>query len=324
MVARCGDSRLCGSMPFELPTMYPRFRDDCGKSMERFPLIFRIKDVAKRKIQCTIVNKIARPIRQEMLRGKLVDKRVMVGGVSMFYRASIDRVPAQQPPIVMVHGYMVSGRYMEPTGRLLTPYYPVYIPDLPGFGNSGKPQHVLNTTELADALAEWMQKLGLKQAVLIGNSYGCQIITALALRYPELVQSEVLIGPTVNPHAQNLFLLAISWAAALVQEPPSLIGICFQSLLKSSLWEDILTLRNIHDDHIADRLPRIQVPVLVVRGSRDTLVPQNWAEEATALLPQGELYVIKGGIHAVNYDSPVPLDEIIRSFIARMCLPVQI
>jgi 2-hydroxy-6-oxonona-2,4-dienedioate hydrolase len=273
--------------------------------------------VAKRKFQSTVVNKTTRPITREMLRGKLIGKWVMVGGVSMFYRVSLDPVPAEQPPIVLVHGYVVSGRYLLPTAHLLAPYYRVYVPDLPGFGNSGKPAHAHNITEQADALAAWMQQLGLQQAVVLGQSFGCQIVTELAVRHPELVQSLLLVDPTVNPHAQNLFLLAISWAATMLQEPLSLIWICLQSLLKTNIWKDIRTLQFMLEDHITDRLSKIQVPVLVVCGSRDTIAPQSWAEEATALLAQGELAVIKSGVHAVNYDSPTALEQVIRSFLSQ-------
>ena len=59
-------------------------------------------------------------------------------------------------------------------------------------------------------------------------------------------------------------------------------------------------------------------------GSRDTIAPQKWCEEAATLLPRGELAVIKGGIHATNYVSPAALAQIIRSFLARVCLPVTV
>lgn len=245
----------------------------------------------------------------------------MVDGISLFYRVSLDP-PVEQPPLVLVHGYIVSGRYLLPTARLLAPYYRVYVPDLPGFGNSGKPAYALGIPDLAEALAAWMQQLGLRQAVVLGQSFGCQVVTELAVRHPELVRSEILVDPTVNPHAQNLLQLTISWLVAMLQEPPSLIWTALQSLLKTSLCRGIRTMQFMLADHIAERLPRIQAPVLVVRGSRDTIAPQQWCEEATALLPHGELVVIKGGVHATNYDSPAALAPVIRSFLGRTCLPV--
>jgi 2-hydroxy-6-oxonona-2,4-dienedioate hydrolase len=59
------------------------------------------------------------------------------------------------PPIVLIHGIGVSGRYLLPAAVRLAANVPVYVPNLPGFGLSSKPARVLSVTELADALAAW-------------------------------------------------------------------------------------------------------------------------------------------------------------------------
>ena len=67
---------------------------------------------------------------------------------------SSSRVSAGRPealPVVLVHGLGVSGTYMLPTAVELAPHYPVFMPDLPGFGKSAKPAHVLTIPELTDA-----------------------------------------------------------------------------------------------------------------------------------------------------------------------------
>jgi pimeloyl-ACP methyl ester carboxylesterase len=50
-------------------------------------------------------------------------------------------------------------------------------------------------------------------------------------------------------------------------------------------------------DRIEDKLPRIVVPALVLRGARDLIVPQRWAETVAGLLPAGELVVTPSGAH---------------------------
>ena len=60
-----------------------------------------------------------------------------------------------------------------------------------------------NVDGLADALAGWLCANGLRDAILIGNSLGCQMIAALALRHPELVARAALIGSTVDPAARS-------------------------------------------------------------------------------------------------------------------------
>lgn len=58
--------------------------------------------------------------------------------------------------------------------------------------------------------------------------------------------------------------------------------------------------------------------MLVVRGGRDFIVPQRWAEEAAALLPRGELVVIPGAPHVVNYTAPEPFSRIVAEFAGRV------
>jgi 2-hydroxy-6-oxonona-2,4-dienedioate hydrolase len=50
---------------------------------------------------------------------------------------------------------------------------------------------VLNATELTDALVGWTRAAGLERAAYLGNSFGCQIVADLALRYPALIEGAV-------------------------------------------------------------------------------------------------------------------------------------
>ena len=67
----------------------------------------------------------------------------------MHARISEGPVPNGNPAVVLVHGLVVSSRYMVPTAELLAAHYRVYAPDLPGFGKSYKPPRVVNVAELS-------------------------------------------------------------------------------------------------------------------------------------------------------------------------------
>ena len=109
---------------------------------------------------------------------------ITAGGVRMFARVGTRRPRCPAPSVVMVHGLVISSLYMVPSARLLAEDYPVLAPDLPGFGRSGKPDRVLDVPELADALAAWMEAVGLASAALVANSLGCQVVADLAVRRP--------------------------------------------------------------------------------------------------------------------------------------------
>jgi 2-hydroxy-6-oxonona-2,4-dienedioate hydrolase len=135
---------------------------------------------------------------------------------------SVAPVPPGTPVVVLVHGSGLSGRYMIPTAEWLAPDYPVYVPDLPGFGDSDKPLRVFDVSELADWLAGWIVAAGLDRAALLGNSFGCQIIADLAARHPERVERAVLQGPTTPPEERSWFWQFVRWRQNQRYNPRSL------------------------------------------------------------------------------------------------------
>ena len=134
-------------------------------------------------------------------RGRLESGWTRVGRMHLHARVSVDPVPRQAPTVVLVHGLIVSSRYMVPVAEHLAPYCRVYAPDLPGFGRSVKPRHVLDTREHADVLAAWMDAVGLERASLLGNSFGSQVAVDFAIRHPRRTRRLILTGPTMDPKA---------------------------------------------------------------------------------------------------------------------------
>ncbi len=239
----------------------------------------------------------------------------MVDGLRMHARVSVDR--AGNPAVVLVHGLVVSSRYMIPTAQKLAPYHEVYVPDLPGFGRSEKPPSVLDVAGLSDSLAAWMEAVGLGSAVLVGNSVGCQVIADLALRHPERVERAVLQGPTMDPEARTALRQAARLALDGTREPPSLLPIMLLDYLSAGLRRSFSTFQHALEDRMEEKLPHLRVPTLVVRGDRDPIVPQRWAERAARLLPEGKgrLVVVPGAAHTMNYAAPSELARVVRAFV---------
>jgi 2-hydroxy-6-oxonona-2,4-dienedioate hydrolase len=243
-----------------------------------------------------------------------------VSGVRVFARVSSGLGSGRSDPIVLVHGQVISSRYMVPTAELLAPEFRVFAPDLPGFGLSGKPKRVLSVPELADALAGWMEANAFERASLVANSLGCQIVVDLAVRHPELAGALVLAGPTIDPRGRSAPVQIARWFMDWPGERPSLALAHLQDYARAGLRRTLHTFRHALADRIEDKLPLVQCPTLVVRGERDPIVPQRWAEEAARLLPRGRLLVIPGGPHCVNYSTPRAFARVVRTFL-RGCGP---
>ena len=230
-------------------------------------------------------------------------------------RVSANPIPKEAPNVVLVHGIGITSRYWIPTLVRLGLDFHVYAPDLPGFGKSGKPERTQTLTELADWLATWMRTCDLEGAALIGNSFGCQIIAETVVRHPALAGRIVLQGPTTDPGGNSAWEQLRRWQRNNPNEPFTHKIVSMRDYADCGLrriWETwMISLA----DHIETKLPHMNLPALVVRGSRDPIVPQSWAEEATRLLPQGRLVVIPGGRHTVNFSSPIEFVRVLRPFL---------
>lgn len=253
-------------------------------------------------------------------RGSLESRQVAVRGWRMHFLAPrvlpARQAPDDPVPVVMVHGMVVSSRYMIPSAELLAYRHPVYVPDLPGFGRSEGPDRVPDVSGLADLLAEWMGVTGVGQAALLGNSFGCQIAAELASRRPEMVERLVLQGPTTDPRGRTAARVILRWLRDAPRESPSQGPLMIQDYRDAGFQRAFDVFRHMLTDHIEEKLPRIQAPALVVRGSRDPIVPQRWAEEVASLLPHGRLVVIPGAAHTINYSAPLELSRVTLPFLS--------
>ena len=226
--------------------------------------------------------------------------------------------PADAPLVVLVHGLALSGRYMLPTAKQLVRRAMVRVPDLPGFGDSGKPGCVLDVPGLADALAAWLRHVVRKPVSLLGNSFGCQIIVDLAARHPDLVHAAVLQGPTTPPGERTWLQQFIRWRQNAKFNPPELGDIAWADYEKCGIPRALITFHYSLIDPVEEKLPLVRAPTLVVRGEKDPICREEWAKEVARRLPYGELTVIPDVAHTLCYTAPVQLADAAMDFLSRV------
>jgi 2-hydroxy-6-oxonona-2,4-dienedioate hydrolase len=248
--------------------------------------------------------------------GRLTSVWTPVRGLRLHALTTAEALPADAPTIVLVHGVAASSRYLVPLAEHLARRARVYLPDLPGYGRSDRPRgHDLPVPGLADALVAWMDRTGLERPHLLGNSFGCQVIAHLAGRYPDRVGRLVLQGPTVDPNARSAWRQVLRWLAVVPLERPSEGPVLLRDVWDLGPRRAIEMVRMALEDRIELKLSRIVAPTLVVRGTRDALVPRGWATEATRLLHDGRLIEIERAAHTINYSQPAWLAEVAWPFL---------
>ena len=193
-------------------------------------------------------------------------------------------------PALCLHGLGVSPRHLRPLVRVLARERHVEAPTLPlGVG-------VGELAALADEL------LG-AQAVVFANSMGCQVAVELALRARERVAALVLVGPTPDPAAPTLRRQFARLALDSTREPAALNWVVASDYLRRGPRNTLRSAREMLQHRIGERAPLVDVAALVVRGERDPIVSQPWANELARRL-HGEIAVIPGAAHAAHFTHP--------------------
>jgi pimeloyl-ACP methyl ester carboxylesterase len=224
-------------------------------------------------------------------------------------------VVGEGAPVVLVHGFGVSGAYMLPLARALAGSFSAFVPDLPGQGKSTQLRGQVSISQLAVALGAWIEAEGLTRPAFVANSMGCQVVTELAARRPAQVGPMVLIGPTVDPARRAARHQLVSALRASAREPFSLIALAARDDRSAGVRVLLSTARAVLADRIEARLPLIEQRTLVVHGDKDSFVGRKWAERVAMLLPQGRLRIVSGEPHAVHYTQPELVAGLVRELV---------
>jgi pimeloyl-ACP methyl ester carboxylesterase len=222
------------------------------------------------------------------------------------------------PAVVLVHGHVVSSRYMVPLGEALAPSYRVFAPDLPGFGRSRRPARALDIPELADALAAFIGDKKLDRPILIGNSMGCQIICDLVAR-KGVASRVVLQSPTMDARARKLHVQLGRFFHSAIHERRllSLAAIYLRDLYSAGPFRSWDTLQFALRDPVEQKAAEVRVPALIVRGEYDYIVPDTWTRQLASLMPDARVLTLPGVAHGLHYSDTKLFVDAISPFMLR-------
>lgn len=236
-----------------------------------------------------------------------------IGGETWFSRIAPDGDPAM-PPIVMIHGLIVSGTYFHPLAARLDDRYTIYVPDMPGYGRATS-KRTWDVPSLAIHLADWMDAHDLSGAVLVAHSLGCQISTMLSVTRPDLVRGMVLIAPTVDADVRNELHLILRGLLDFPREKQSIWTIWIPDFLRVGIRHSLTMLHLTMLDNQLDRLGDVHLPTLLVGGERDPIVPPRWVHEMAGRMPNARTVILPGSPHAMTYCRPHDLARVIDTAI---------
>ncbi len=255
------------------------------------------------------------------------------GGSSVHYE---EAHPTGHPPVVLLHGLGAMGeswRLQFPVLEALN--FRVVAPDLPGFGWSSWPGGKVSIPRFAQLIAQFMEGVGAHPAHVVGISLGGTVALQLALDFPEMVRSLVLVNTfarlrprTLNEWAYLLKRTLVARIMGVEKQADLVVQRIFprpdQEALRRTLREQILranpkvyraTMSALFRFNALPRLGEIRVPTLVVTGDQDTTVPPALQEaQLVRGIPHARHVIIPGGGHAVIADSPDAFNRVLETF----------
>ncbi len=223
--------------------------------------------------------------------------------------------------VVLLHGSPGSSRDFDALGPRLADDRRVLAPDLPGFGFSTQSVPDYSIAAHAGYVQAFLDRLDVGQVHVLGFSMGGGVALELAARQPDRVRSVTLLssigvqelellGSYPLNHGVHGLQLAGLW---LLHEAVPHFGILDGFPL------NVPYARNFFDTDqrpLRGVLERLEMPILIVHGEHDFLVPAAAAREHHRLAPQSELAMIDAGHFMVFRDNP-SLASTVGDFLGR-------
>jgi len=131
-------------------------------------------------------------------------------------------VDGRGQPVILLHGWLGSWGYWLQTMEALRDRYRCYALDFWGFGESGKRRNSYSLSDFVGLVDQFMERLGIEAAPIVGHSMGGTVALSLALTKPSRVQRVILVGSPVVGHSLNIFLRLAGkpWIASIVWQMP--------------------------------------------------------------------------------------------------------
>lgn len=223
------------------------------------------------------------------------------------------------PEVLALHGW---GRRGNDFAEVFDGYSGM-APDLPGFGASPAPDHVIGAEAYADIVAGILDFFD-RPPVVVGHSFGGRVAVCLAAKHPDRVGPLVLTGvplirletgrrpSPVYRFARWLNRMGIVSDERMEKEKRKRGSDDYRAV--SGVMRDILV--KVVNETYEGQLMRITVPVQMLWGERDQEVPLSVAEAAQALIPDSSLEVLHGVGHFVPLEAPEALRAAIEKAMA--------
>ena len=254
---------------------------------------------------------------------------IQINDIDLYYEST-----GEGQPLLLIHGLGSSTRNWELQVGYFAEKYRVITFDLRGHGRSSKPPGPYSMGLFAEDTARLMQGLGIPAAHVAGISMGGMIAFELAVRFPGMLKSLVIVNSypemrveTAREHIekwQRLLILKLLGVRKMGQvlskrlfikpEQAELRHIFVERWAENDKRAYQESLRAIFGWDMEARLGEIRCPVLVIASDGDYM-PLEEKRNYVARIPGARLAVIEDARHAVTAEKPEQFNRILDEFL---------
>jgi len=279
-------------------------------------------------------------LRIQSERSQYTSKFVTVDGTRLHFV-----IKGEGRPVVLIHGNPGSGQDWTRVFGPLSALHRVIAFDRPGHGRSERPKHVDVTVEVqARLLHDALKQLHVERPIVVGHSWGGALALVYAINYPQEIAGVVLVAPAVY-ESQDVSLVSELPAVPVIGDAvnfvltPLFAATFVRSELKKAFSPDPVPknyLRSVLSEwtrpkkikaysldevslndslkRLSPRYPEITIPVSILAGDSDLIVPEkDNAERLHQALPKSRLILLPKTGHQIPFTrSQAVLDEIER------------
>ena len=236
-------------------------------------------------------------------------------------------------PVVFVHAYVESWRYFEGLLERLPATLRGYAPTQRGHGDADKPDRGYRIVDLAGDIVDFMDAIGIRNAVLVGSSSGGLVCQLIAGTSPDRVSALVLLSspaqlgdkPAVASMWAQIRMLEDPLDRERVEEfvrstsPADMSEVFVDTMVEESLrapahvWKEML--RGLIDADVSEHRRQVTAPTLILAGTDDAFV----SDDQRVLLdniPNARLSLYDGIGHGVHLARPARVVDDIVDFLA--------
>lgn len=199
----------------------------------------------------------------------------------------------------------------------------IYCLDFPGFGKSQTPKVAMTVGDYAEIVKEFIEKLDLKNVIIVGHSFGGRVGIKLAAQNPNLISKLVLVdaaGFAMNSRRKSQMKLI-----AKILKPffkPQFMQGLRKKIYKVIGAEDYVatpelqkTFVNVTSEDLTGDMKKITCPALIITGEQDQDTPMEFGKRMNSLIPNSKFEIIKNAGHFSFIDKPQEFIKLLNEFI---------